>query len=125
MLKICISIKNKSIKINFRKKLLLHFLGYVLSKEALSRFVTLALRGKGKNDSCRIQYDHGNEDVEIGRCLSGVDVVAGDSRDTYGKERFLPFNPNTQLLHENTPDWYWKLMYYDSKNVSTCYEYLL
>ena len=97
-------------------------LGYVLSKEALTRFITKALRGKGKDDSCRIEYDDGNEDVEMGRCLSGVDVLAGDSRDAHGKERFLPFNPNTQLLAENTPDWYWKLMYYDSKNVSVLSE---
>ena len=104
---------------------LLANLGYVLSKEALSRFITKALRGKGKKDSCRIENDDGNEDVEIGRCLSGVDVLAGDSRDANGKERFLPFNPNTQLLPENTPNWYWKLMYYDSKNVSASSEDLL
>ena len=107
----------------FKKNLSFDHLGYVLSQETLDRFVNIGLRGKGKKDSCRIDYDDGNEDVELGRCLSGVDVVAGDSRDTDGKERFFPFNPNTQLITENTPNWYWKLMYYDSKNVSIRIKY--
>ena len=96
----------------------LNDLGYVLSREALTRFVTKALRDKGKKDSCRTKDDDGAEDAEIGKCLSGVEVVSGDSRDKDGKERFFPFNPNTQLISSNIPQWYWKLMYYDSKNVS-------
>ena len=52
--------------------------GYVLSKEALRRFAT-----KGIPDPTGLvcRKDHkGAEDVEMGKCMENLKVVAGDSR---------------------------------------------
>lgn len=92
-------------------------LGYVLSRKALDRFINLALKGKGQNKSCRIEDDTGAEDAEMGLCLEGVNVKAGDSRDDEGKERFFPFNPTSQITPSRLPPWFWKHMYYNSENV--------
>ena len=52
--------------------------GYVLSKEALRRFVTKGLQDK-TGITCRTD-DGGAEDVEMGKCMEGLGVKAGDSR---------------------------------------------
>ena len=54
------------------------------------------------------------EDVEIGSCLEAVGVEAGDSRDSNGRETFLPLSP-IQLLDEslfNEDSWYFQYAYY-------------
>ena len=61
------------------------FLGYVLSKEAVKRFVTVALDEKKEKGLCR-KDEGGAEDVEIGKCLANVGVIAGDSRDSLGEK---------------------------------------
>ena len=94
----------------------LFFLGYVLSREALNRFTNIALVGKTKKGTCKIDDDRGNEDAEIGRCLESVNIHAGDSRDTEGKERFFPLSPESVILPQNIPPWYWKYKYYESAN---------
>ncbi|KAG5666439.1 hypothetical protein PVAND_014467 [Polypedilum vanderplanki] len=63
--------------------------GYVLSKEAVKRFVERGLPDKTK---CRQESD-GPEDVEIGKCLEHVQVIVGNSTDMKGRERFFPMNP--------------------------------
>ncbi|XP_017856635.1 PREDICTED: glycoprotein-N-acetylgalactosamine 3-beta-galactosyltransferase 1-like [Drosophila arizonae] len=70
--------------------------GYVLSREAVRRFVVEAL----PNPKLCKQDNNGAEDVEIGKCLENVKVLAGDSRDANGRGRFFPFfflnsQPNT------------------------------
>jgi glycoprotein-N-acetylgalactosamine 3-beta-galactosyltransferase len=60
--------------------------GYVLSKEALMRFVV-----EGIPDPLKCSKENsGDEDVEIGKCLEKVNVFAGDSRDDKGRGRFFP-----------------------------------
>ena len=89
--------------------------GYVLSREALQRLIVRGLNISGK---CR-EDDGGAEDVEVGKCLESVDVIAGDTRDELGRERFLPFIPEHHLIPDILPKdmWYWSYSYYPAKQV--------
>jgi len=89
--------------------------GYVLSREALDRFVLRAMRDLR---SCR--HDSvGVEDVELGQCLASVGVAAADSRDEHGRERFHPFTPDLHLIRGRVPydNWYWQYNYYPAREV--------
>ncbi|KAF7278777.1 hypothetical protein GWI33_008008 [Rhynchophorus ferrugineus] len=92
--------------------------GYVLSKEALRRFVEIGLR----NSSGCSKSDNGAEDVEMGRCLESVKVIAGDSRDSMGRGRFFPFVPEHHLIpgHVSKSFWYWQYIYYENKEGMEC-----
>lgn len=92
--------------------------GYVLSKQALMRFIEEGIPDK---DKCRQDAD-GAEDVEIGKCLANVNVIAGDSRDSNGRGRFFPFVPEHHLIpgHVDKSFWYWKYIYYDAKEGMDC-----
>lgn len=61
----------------------------------------------------------GAEDLEMGRCLQALGVVAGDTRDELGRERFHPFVPEHHLIPGILPAdmWYWSYNYYDAKQV--------
>ncbi|KAG4076526.1 hypothetical protein HA402_011342 [Bradysia odoriphaga] len=63
--------------------------GYVLSKEALRRFV---LDGLPNSKNCREDHS-GSEDAELANCLRRVGVTLEDSRDSSGRHRFLAFTP--------------------------------
>lgn len=76
--------------------------GYVLSKEALRRFAEEALPD---GDKCRREPD-GAEDVEMGKCLENVNVLAGDSRDRL-KGRFFPFRMDYHLRPAPVDEDYW------------------
>ncbi|XP_017155228.1 glycoprotein-N-acetylgalactosamine 3-beta-galactosyltransferase 1 isoform X2 [Drosophila miranda] len=84
--------------------------GYVLSKEALLRFMEHGF----SNSSICSNRSIGFEDVELGRCMQAVGVAAGDSRDEHGLARFMPFSP----LHwfSNSPKWYRPYRFYTSSN---------
>ncbi|KAI6213199.1 N-acetylgalactosaminide beta-1,3-galactosyltransferase [Aphelenchoides besseyi] len=87
--------------------------GYVLSREALRRFVEKALNNTQK---CKASQS-GAEDVEMGKCLQAVDVVAGDSRDAQGKHRMLPFPITSHFDVTGTnksvfPAWFHQYIYY-------------
>uniref|UniRef100_A0A8B9WS54 Glycoprotein-N-acetylgalactosamine 3-beta-galactosyltransferase 1 n=1 Tax=Bos mutus grunniens TaxID=30521 RepID=A0A8B9WS54_BOSMU len=81
--------------------------GYVLSKEALKRFVEAF-----KTDKCT--HSSSIEDLALGRCMEIINVEAGDSRDTTGKETFHPFVPEHHLIKGYLPRtfWYWNYNYY-------------
>ncbi|XP_034473052.1 glycoprotein-N-acetylgalactosamine 3-beta-galactosyltransferase 1-like [Drosophila innubila] len=92
--------------------------GYVLSREAVRRFVVEALPDPKlcKSDNS------GAEDVEIGKCLANVKVLAGDSRDAKGRGRFFPFLPEHHLI-PSRPDekfWYWRYIYYKTNEGLDC-----
>ena len=74
--------------------------GYVLSKEALDRFVNRALADK-EQVICKTRDHTGAEDVEMGKCLENVNVVAGDSRDAMGRGRFFPLVPEHHLIPDH------------------------
>lgn len=91
--------------------------GYVLSKEALNRFVNKALPSP---TLCKAS-DHGAEDAEMGKCLNNIGVKAMDSRDSLQRGRFFPFVPQDHLLPNHKSDfWYWKYIFYPSDEGLDC-----
>ncbi|XKL67662.1 hypothetical protein PGB90_003153 [Kerria lacca] len=89
--------------------------GYVLSKEAVRKFVEALSDKKCNQDS------EWAEDVEIGRCLELIGVKAKDSRDHLGRGRFFPFKPENHLyLFNALPKWFWKYIYYPSWQGMNC-----
>ncbi|XP_008295086.1 glycoprotein-N-acetylgalactosamine 3-beta-galactosyltransferase 1-A [Stegastes partitus] len=80
--------------------------GYVLSKEALKRFVE-GFRTKVCTHTTPV------EDLALGQCLEKMGVVAGDSRDTLLRETFHPFVPEHHLTSKFSKNfWYWSYCYY-------------
>lgn len=90
--------------------------GYVLSREAVRRFVVDAIPN---SELCKTQA-YGLEDAELGKCLENVHVLAGDSRD--GEcGRFFPFTPETHLIGTEADDfWYWQFRYYKTPKGRDC-----
>lgn len=93
--------------------------GYVLSKEAVQRFV---VEGIPNPDICE-QNETDLDDVEIGRCLEKLNVTAGDSRDVKGRGRMFPFIPEQHLVTVLPPSsdfWYWKYVFYPATDGLDC-----
>lgn len=88
--------------------------GYVLSKEALRRFV------EGfKNKLCT--HTTSVEDLAMGQCMEKVGVLAGDSRDTMQRETFHPFVPEQHLTAKFPKSfWYWSYCYYPISEGPNC-----
>lgn len=87
--------------------------GYVLSREALRRFV------EGfKNKVCT--HTSSVEDLAMGQCMEKVGVLAGDSRDTSQRETFHPFVPEQHLTAKFPKSfWYWSYCYYPISEASS------
>ncbi|XP_010873408.2 glycoprotein-N-acetylgalactosamine 3-beta-galactosyltransferase 1-A isoform X1 [Esox lucius] len=80
--------------------------GYVLSKEALRRFVE-GFRTKVCTHTTPV------EDLALGQCLEKMGVLAMDSRDTLRRETFHPFVPEHHLTGKFSKSfWYWNYCYY-------------
>ncbi|XP_062135294.1 uncharacterized protein LOC133845001 isoform X1 [Drosophila sulfurigaster albostrigata] len=61
--------------------------GYVLSREALRRLIEHGLHSSGCN-----RQQSGTEDFEMGVCLKYCGIAPADSRDSYGRHRFMPLS---------------------------------
>uniref|UniRef100_A0A8C5P6C9 N-acetylgalactosaminide beta-1,3-galactosyltransferase n=1 Tax=Leptobrachium leishanense TaxID=445787 RepID=A0A8C5P6C9_9ANUR len=80
--------------------------GFVLSKEALNRFV----EGFQK-ENCT--HTTSLEDIGLGQCMEKMGVIAGDSRDTEQRETFHPFTPDYHIKEGfDKSFWYWRYSYY-------------
>lgn len=87
--------------------------GYVLSREAVRRFNEDALT----DDFKCWNGTEGNEDVEVGKCLENVGVLAGDSRDELNRSRFLPFPPDGLIRNLYGETWLDNATFYEIKKV--------
>ncbi|XP_060658602.1 glycoprotein-N-acetylgalactosamine 3-beta-galactosyltransferase 1-like isoform X1 [Drosophila nasuta] len=91
--------------------------GYVLSKEALRRFV---VEGIPSNKIC-INDTNEFEDFEIGACMENLNVTAGDSRDWNGRGRMFVSVPQDHLVPDrNTGFWYWNFSFYKNDEGLDC-----
>lgn len=88
--------------------------GYVMSRESLRLFSTEALSDP---DKCSNSSTIGAEDVEIGKCLYNVGVLAGDSRDELSRSRFLPFPVDGMIRDLFGETWLDNTSYYEIKKV--------
>ncbi|KAH8380204.1 hypothetical protein KR009_009466 [Drosophila setifemur] len=82
--------------------------GYVMSRDALRRLNLFAF-----NNSKFCPVNHQSEDRQIGYCLQNVGVVAGDSRDDEGRERFLPLGLRSLLPNFPKDGWLPSVIFYD------------
>ncbi|EDW11851.2 glycoprotein-N-acetylgalactosamine 3-beta-galactosyltransferase 1 [Drosophila mojavensis] len=91
--------------------------GYILSREALRRFV---VEGLSNPKICKSGPD-GAEDLMIGLCMQNLNVTAGDSRDANGHGRMYPLYP---AFHLHPPDnktfWYWNYAFYNTTDCFSC-----
>lgn len=71
--------------------------GYVLSQNALHRFA-MAQQQRARDDTCNWYSNAGAEDVELGKCMEAVGVVAGDTRDELKRGRFFLGQPEDHLM---------------------------
>lgn len=78
--------------------------GYVLSKEALKRFVA-----GFKSGEC----DHFStiEDMALGKCMETMKVEPADSRDLKGRQTFHPYPPDYYLIRQPLRPRPWFLIY--------------
>uniref|UniRef100_A0A8C5LNJ7 N-acetylgalactosaminide beta-1,3-galactosyltransferase n=1 Tax=Leptobrachium leishanense TaxID=445787 RepID=A0A8C5LNJ7_9ANUR len=77
--------------------------GYVLSKESLKRFVDGFREGKA---NC--SHNSPVEDLELGKCMEAMGVMAADTRDSEKRETFHPFTPEYHLIKKMDPDTLYK-----------------
>ncbi|CAD7086041.1 unnamed protein product [Hermetia illucens] len=95
--------------------------GYALSREAVRRFVE---EGLTKNDTC--QKFKFAEDVWIGKCLEELNVIAGDSRDELGRERFSALSLDRLWWSKKSEKWFQKYAFYPLREgKDCCSEYLV
>ncbi|XP_078062038.1 glycoprotein-N-acetylgalactosamine 3-beta-galactosyltransferase 1-like isoform X1 [Mustelus asterias] len=89
--------------------------GYVLSREALKRYVA-AFSDKTCNHTSHV------EDLALGKCMEILGITPGDSRDDHLRETFLPLSLLSHLIkrHPDSKFWYWKFTYYKAKNGPEC-----
>jgi len=87
--------------------------GYVLSKEALRRFV---VQGIPNSSLCPKRYKECQEDCNVGNCMHQLNVTFGDSQDKKRQHRFFPFHPMEAFEELKLNAW----ATWDEKNGTTC-----
>lgn len=92
--------------------------GYVLSKEALKRFISGFRTGK-----CTIFSSI--EDLALGKCMETMEVEPADSRDVKGRQTFHAYPPEYYIVRQPARPLPWYLIYdhYISVEVSSLIHY--
>lgn len=82
--------------------------GYVISKEALTRFYKQGVLNK------KCPASTNNEDLMFGYCMQTLHVIAGDTRDDFIRERFFQFQPDIALpdIPTNPGFWYHEYVWF-------------
>lgn len=94
-------------------------LAYVLSREALSRvsrtLKTMPIHSNGPRDLCQDESGSG-DDTAIAVCLGELGILAENTLDEKGRQRFFPFQLHAHYSQERDDEdsWFWK---YKSKRV--------
>lgn len=88
--------------------------GYVLSKEALRRFVKGFSTGE-----CTFYSDQ--EDVAMGKCMETMKVKPADSRDVKGRQTFHPYPPGYYLIRQPPRQRPWFLIYEHYTPIEVCH----
>ncbi|XP_028675140.2 glycoprotein-N-acetylgalactosamine 3-beta-galactosyltransferase 1-like [Erpetoichthys calabaricus] len=89
--------------------------GYVLSRQALRRYVAGL-----KDGTCT--HTSSVEDLAIGRCMESLGVRVVDTRDVQRRESFHPLYPELHLIPGilAPSHWYWKYSFYKARNGPDC-----
>lgn len=87
--------------------------GYVLSKEALRRFV------KGF-DTGECNHFSSIEDMALGKCMETIKVEPADSRDVKGRQTFHPYPPDHYLIRQPPRPRPWYLIYEYYTPIEVC-----
>ncbi|XP_072037421.1 glycoprotein-N-acetylgalactosamine 3-beta-galactosyltransferase 1-like [Amphiura filiformis] len=98
--------------------------GYVLSRYAVETLVKIGLNNQllcPQNGTFATA-----EDLSLGYCMQNIGVIAGDSRDSLNRSRFLPF-PIPEIMRDNyLPDWYVQYARHKlQKGLECCSDYLI
>ncbi|XP_029514783.2 glycoprotein-N-acetylgalactosamine 3-beta-galactosyltransferase 1-like [Oncorhynchus nerka] len=78
--------------------------GYVLSKEAVRRFIE-------GFDMAKCTHFSIIEDMALGKCMETMGVEPGDSRDVKGRQTFHPYPPDKYLIKKPPRKRPWFLLY--------------
>ncbi|XP_061390590.1 glycoprotein-N-acetylgalactosamine 3-beta-galactosyltransferase 1-like [Musca vetustissima] len=89
--------------------------GYVLSKNALMKFINEAY------DNSEICNElEADENMALSNCLRNINVTFGDTRDEKHMERFIAVSPS-HVIPDFKMDWYGTEIYHSvNENVSCC-----
>lgn len=88
--------------------------GYVLSKEALRRFI------KGF-DTGQCTHFSTIEDMALGKCMETMKVELADSRDVKGRQTFHSYPPGYYLIRQLPRPRPWYLIYEHYEPIEVCY----
>lgn len=87
--------------------------GYVLSKEALRRYI----RGFSSGECTHFSTI---EDMALGKCMETMKVQPADSRDTIGRQTFHPYPPDHYLVRQPPRQRPWYLIYDHYTPIEVC-----